>query len=426
MFTQLIKKGKLSPMRKDRIRLDTPSIMFTSLTTKTWGRTFGFSARLTNGDIDPSLVRQACRDLAPYYPHVFTNLRRGFFWNYQVPSGSEINIYEKDRGTIKPIGYRHDGRPDFRITWSGSRIAFEAAHCLGDGKGLLRFFAALITRYARLKAGDDAPFVPETPAREAMENSFDRYYQKRGKRDRSRGEKAHHLNVAFNEGLPELVFAAMPVDRVKERAHARGMTVTEYLAAVLILGVIRSEKAPIERPVTVFVPVNLRRFFPSQTMRNFVIQTEIKFYPRGRRDYSLDFVCEKTAKRLKKQLTKDRLQATINQYGALVHNPLLGAIPNAVKIPVMKKLQYITHASATTIFTNLGQIDLPESLREVIGDLCFINGDTRYYGLASTVSCVSCGNRLNLCWSQATADRRWLTECLRLLNEDGVPAEIVP
>ena len=64
------------------------------------------------------------------------------------------------------------------------------------------------------------------------------------------------------------------------------MTVTEYLTAVLILGVIRSEEAPIDRPVTVFVPVNLRRFFPSRTMRNFVIQTEIKFYPEGENDYT--------------------------------------------------------------------------------------------------------------------------------------------
>ena len=411
---------------KNKIKLDTPSIMFTSLTTKTWGRTFGFCATLTNGDIDPELVRQACRDLAPHYPHVFTNLRRGFFWNYQVPSGNEINIYEKSRRTIKPIGFRHDGKPDFRITYSGSRITFEAAHCLGDGKGLLRFFAALITRYAQLKNGETAPFTPETPAAEATENSFDRYYQKDGPWDRTKDEKAHHLNVAFNEGLPEIVYAAMPVDLVKEKAHEKRMTVTEYLTAVLILGVIRSEEAPIDRPVTVFVPVNLRRFFPSRTMRNFVIQTAVRFYPQGKRDYTLDFICEKTDKRLKQQLTKENLQAIINKYGALANNPLLGAIPNCIKIPVMRSMQRKGHEAATTIFTNLGQVTLPPELEGVVSDLRFINGDTRYYGLASTVSCVSCGNTLNLCWSQATEDTRWLTACIAILNEEGVPAQILP
>ncbi|MBQ6066819.1 MAG: hypothetical protein IJK89_08350 [Clostridia bacterium] len=413
-------------MKKDRIKLDTPSIMFTSLTSKTWGRTFGFCAVLSNGEIEPELVRQACRDIAPCYPHVFTNLRKGFFWNYQVPAGSEINLYEKSRRTIKPIGYRYDGKPDFRITWSGSRITFEAAHCLGDGKGLLRFFAALITRYAQLKSGDPAPFTPETSAEEATENSFDRYYQKDGERDRSRPEQAHHLNVAFHEGLPEIVYAAMPVDKVKEKAHEKRMTVTEYLAAVLILGVIRSEPEPIDKPVTVFVPVNLRRFFPSNTMRNFVVQTEIKFYPEGKRDYTLDFVCEKTAKRLKQQLTKEHLQAVVNKFGALAGNPAVGIVPNCVKRPVMRFLQRKGHEAATTIFTNLGQIELPEHLKDVVADLRFINGDTRYYGLASTVSCVSCGNRLNLCWSQATQDKRWLTECIAILNEEGVPAEILP
>lgn len=413
-------------MKKDRIRLDTPSIMFTSLTTKTWGRTFGFSARLTNGEVDPALLRQACRDLAPYFPHVYSNLRKGFFWNYQVPSGPEVNVYEKNRHTIKPIGFRQDGKPDFRLTYAGSRLSFEAAHCLGDGKGLLRFFEELIARYARLKAGETAPYRYDVPAEELTVNSFDTYYQKGGPKSAEAAEQAHHLRVEFNEGLPELLFAAMPVDKVKEKAHEKRMTVTEYLAAVLILGVIRSEEAPIDRPVTVFVPVNLRRFFPSNTMRNFVIQTEIKFYPEGKRDYTLDFVCEKTAKRLKKQLTKENLQGTINKYGALAHNPVLGLIPNFIKIPVMKKLQYRSHASATTIFTNLGQIELPEELKDVVGDLRFINGDTRYYGLASTVSCVSCGNTLNLCWSQATADKRWAEACAALLNEEGIPATFVP
>ncbi len=399
--------------------------MFTSLTTDSWGRTFGFSARLANGDVDPVLLRQACRDLAPFFPHVYSNLRRGFFWNYQTPAGPDVNIYEKNRRTIKPIGFRRDGKPDFRLTYSGNLLTFEAAHCLGDGKGLLRFFGELIARYARLKAGERAPYHYAVPKGELTENSFDTYYQKGGPKGSDPSEKAHHLLVDFNDGLPELLFAAMPVDKVKEKAHEKHMTVTEYLAAVLILGVIRSEEKPIERPVTVFVPVDLRRFFPSKTMRNFVIQTEIKFYPEGKRDDSLAFICEKTAKRLKKQLTKENLQKTINQYGALAGNPVLGAVPNFIKIPVMKKLQYKSHSAATTIFTNLGQIDLPEGLKGVVTDLRFINGDTRYYGLASTVSCVSCGNRLNLCWSQATEDRRWPDACVSVLQEEGIPAAFV-
>ena len=61
----------------------------------------------------------------------------------------------------------------------------------------------------------------------------------------------------------------------------------------------------------------------------------------------------------------------------------------------------------------------------MVTDLRFINGDTRYYGLASTVSCVSCGNRLNLCWSQATEDRRWPDACVSVLQEEGIPAAFV-
>ena len=50
-------------MKKDRIKLDTPSIMFTSLTSKTWGRTFGFCAVLSNGEIEP----ERCEDYGGDY-----------------------------------------------------------------------------------------------------------------------------------------------------------------------------------------------------------------------------------------------------------------------------------------------------------------------------------------------------------------------
>ena len=113
----------------------------------------------------------------------------------------------------------------------------------------------------------------------------------------------------------------------------------------------------------------------------------------------------------------------INKYVGLAENPALGPVPNFVKRPVLRLLQRSGHASATTIFTNLGQVTLPAALEGVITDLRFINGDTRFYGLVSTVSCVSCGNTLNLCWSQATENTRWMDACLAVLREDGVPAE---
>lgn len=405
-----------------KIKIDTPSVMFTSLTTKENGRTFGFEAYLENGDIDPVIMEKACNELRPFFPHIYTNLRKGFFWNYQIPADGGINIYEKTRRTIKPIGFRYDGKPDFRLTYEKNRISFESAHCLGDGKGLLRYFETLLIRYSRLKNGENTPLSFPFSTEKICENSFETYYDSNGEREKGKKEKAYHITENFDLALPELLFVKMPVDQVKKQAHIHSMTVTEYLSSVLILGAIRSADKEILDPVTVFIPVNLRQFFPSESMRNFVIQREMKFYPYGKNDYSLDYICEKTSKRLHRDLNRENLQKTLNKYGSLIHNPVINIIPNAVKIPVMKKLQRKDHKAATTIFTNLGQCVLPDELKGIISDLRFINGDTRYYGLASTVSCVSIDNTLTMCWSQATSDRKWMNECVKILKEQSIEA----
>jgi len=407
-----------------KIPLDTPSIMFTALTTESWGRTFGFSARLKNGDIDPSIMVEACKNIAPDYPICFTNLRNGMFWNYQVPSGTEPNIYEKDRTSIKPIGFRNDGKPDFRLTYSGNKIAFEAAHCLGDGKGLLRFFESIIIEYSRLKSGDTSPCKTGAASGDRLENAFETYYDKRGEHKKKKTERAYHFPEESVPGYLEMTFVKMGVDEIKTAAHRENMTVTEYLTAVFILGAIRAEKKPIEMPVSVFIPVDLRRFFPTNTGRNFVLQTLVGFNSEGRRNLTLSEVCAATKGLLRQQLNKREMAMRINDFGHLIHNPVIQLVPNAIKKPVLRFGQKVSHNTATTIFTNLGNTKVPEEIEDIIYDLRFMNGDTSAYGLVSTVSCVSASGELTLCWSQTADKSDWINECISILNDDGVKAYI--
>lgn len=46
------------------LKIDTAAIMFSALSSESWGRTFRFSAYFKE-DIDVSAVRQACEDLRP-------------------------------------------------------------------------------------------------------------------------------------------------------------------------------------------------------------------------------------------------------------------------------------------------------------------------------------------------------------------------
>ncbi len=401
------------------LKVDTAAIMFSSLSDKKWGRTFRFSGYF-NHEIDPEALKKACADLMPYYPAVYAYLKKGFFWNYLVMSDKMPEIREEKKFGMKPIVMRHDGTPDFRLTYKGNRINIDCSHSLGDGKGIIIYFKALLTRYNELRKGACGEYVTKEEPELNIRDSFSDYYEPQGAKAAGGNKKAFHFSEEYEKGMTRLLFARMSTAALKELARKEQMTVTEYLTAVLILGIIKSQKAPVNEPITIAVPVNLRRFFPTMTLRNFTVQSFVTFEPKGRQDVTLDEILEATRGQLRAQLKTEELQKTINKYGALVNNPVIRIVPNIIKQPVMRKMQKNTHAGVSTIFTNYGACSLPESLAPDIERLQFVNGDTRKYGLAVTCSCIGFGDVLSLCFSGANHDTSWYDSCVEILEGQGL------
>ncbi len=405
------------------MKTDTASIMFSALTTKNWGRTFRFTAQ-TDGKVRPETLRRAIDDVLPCYPNMCASLRRGFFWTYQTVSDAPAELRPEGARPLLPITARYRGLPDLRFVYADDEISLESSHCIGDGRGIMRVFEEVLLRYFALTDGETAPYRPFQTAAETCENAFDTYYKKGGGRDALRGEKAFHFTEAYEPDYIRLLFAETDEQKILDLAHAKNMTVTEYLSAVLILGVIRAAKEPIARPVTIAVPVDLRRFFETKSLRNFTIQTSVSFDPAGRTDWTLDEICAATHGALRETLTRERLQLTLNKFGALKFNPVLRCVPYFIKRPVLVKSQNDSHAGETTIFTNLGDRPLPEGLRGRVKRLRFVNGDTRNYGLAVTASCISANGVLSLCFSRANRDTCWFDACVAILRAQGADVTV--
>lgn len=405
------------------VKIDTASIMFSSLSTKNWGRTFRFAAILKD-EVDPGLLKKAAEDLKPFFPCMYSNLKRGFFWNYQKLTDELPEIRQEFSRPLLPITRRNDAKPDFRLVYFQNRLAIECSHSLGDGKGVMIYFKRLLERYIDLKNGKTEGFVTSVTPEERSANAFSDYFEKGGEKAKDTLKKAYHFPEKYEDGYLKLLFAMMPVEEIKDRAHLHSMTVTEYLSCVLILGVIRAAKEPIKEPVTIAVPVNLRRFFETHSARNFTVQTHITFEPDGRQDITLDEICEKTRNQLRSQLKREELQKTLNKFGSLAANPVLKIVPNVIKLPALRMIQKNTHNKFTTIFTNYGDCVLDETVSNRIERLEFINGDTRNYGLAVTCSCISYNGILSLCFSMANRDTSFAAACIRILTEIGTDVRV--
>ncbi len=405
------------------MKVDTASIMFSSLSNKKWGRTFRMAVILKD-EVQPEILKKAASDLMPRYPSMHTCIKKGFFWNYQERTQLLPEIREEFSTPLLPITLRNDGRPDFRIVYYKNRLGLESAHYLGDGLGVDTYFNALLERYIELKNTPDAPYRPDEFDNEEITNAFNDYYQKGGSTDVEEEFHAHQIEGTIENGFLQLIFAMMDVNELHLKAKEKELTITEYLASALILGTIRHASKPITEPIVIAIPVNLRRFFPSKTVRNFTIQSRIDFFPEGKSDWSFDEICQKVRGQLDKRLTVTELQKILNSFGSLANNGIIKFVPNFIKLPVVRMKQEKSHGNNTTILTNTGASELSPALKNEIIRADGVNGDTSGYGLISTCSALSCNGIFNLCFSTCAHDASWARECVRAITEQGIKVRI--
>lgn len=411
------------------MKTDTAAIMFSSLSSADWGRTCRIAAVLKDGEVDPVILRRALAKTIKRFPSFSCQLRHGFFWDYLEHTDALPELRCDSPFPPKPVTTSKYSHPDFRITYYKRRIAIECAHILADGMGILAFFSTLVAQYLNL-TGHDIPFVAEQfelsrePSAGELENAFEANQTKDKPVKKNAAKPAYQLPAVFEKDYLNLVFGFMSIAQVKELSSKEGMTITEYLSCVLILAIIRSSGRKTDEPVVISVPVNLRRFFPTETVRNFTVEARISYEPCGKSDVTLEDICASTKGQLKEQITKENLQQVINGFCSLSGNPVIKIVPAFIKRPVLRIMQKKGHATSTTILTNLGECKFPKQLSDMLERVDAINGDTSKYGLPMSCSSLSINGYINMCFSMCNRDTSVCREFFRILTSKGIDVRI--
>ena len=149
------------------------------------------------------------------------------------------------------------------------------------------------------------------------------------------------------------------------------------------------------------------------------------FAPQGRREYSLDDIIEATRGQLKKYNCKDTHQAFINSNYALTENKLLQPFPYFIKKPVINAMQKKSHnKEMTVLFSNMGNVTLPEIMHEKIERLDFVGGDARVYDMPLFCSAIGFNGYMNMSFNLSGRNRCLPREFFRILTSLGVSVRI--
>lgn len=254
-------------------KLDNAALAFPLVTGKNDTRVFRFYCECKE-NVDPEILQQALDETMKRYPLFQAVLRKGLFWFYLERRDILPMVKEEKKPPCSSLYIPDKKTLLFEVTYYKKRINFEVYHALTDGTGAMHFLQELVQNYLILLHPEEELSKicldeVSTPG-DQEEDSFSQYYTA----ESGRAERKPHAVRLKGEKLPhedmKITELNIPVKEIHKKAKSYGVSITIFLAAVMLCAI--GEEIPRnkrKRPVALMIPVNLRNYFPSQSMTNF-------------------------------------------------------------------------------------------------------------------------------------------------------------
>ena len=417
-------------MRKQWYRLDNAALIFPAVMRKNWNNVFRVSVTLKD-TVDPGLLSRAAAELLPRFPAIFVRLRTGFFWYYLETVAEAPKAEEDYAWPLTPMSRRKLRKCCIRILYYQNRIAVEFFHSVTDGTGGMAFLQNLAARYLTLKEGLTIPAEGniadpgEPPKAEEVRDCFQLCAAKASV---SRAEE----NAYRLRGNPEedyfrhIVTGILPTDVLLEKAHEQGTTVTGWLAAVMAEAVLARQKEDPRpgrsRHIKITVPVNLRRIFGMNTMRNFTLAVNIGFDPRLG-EYTHGEICRLMHHQLAAETIRQRMAGRVATNVNLQRSLPLRLTPLPLKTLAMRLVYALSGESKGCLnISNMGTVTLPEAMAPYVERFDFIIGVQ--YSYPNNCSVVSWQGKTYISMIRGIRDSELERLFFSSLVEKGIPVEI--
>lgn len=420
-------------MRKNRTpwyKMDNASYLYSSLQKDEYSAIYRFSAYMSE-TVDPEALQRAIDKVIPRFPGFKSRIKRGIFWYYFEPNRAPGPFLKKDVAEpCQPVRFNEDNNWLVRFYYYGRRISIEVFHAISDGAGSLIFFRNLLAQYLRergadIPCGDGILRLEEKSTAEEWEDAYSRYAGKRCKPFKIVGRAYQNIGTPEDFYKLNVTMGFMAVDEVKARAKELGVSLNDYLGAVLMFVLMekqRGEKPLREKPVTLSVPVNLRSFFPTKTMRNFILVLQPSVDP-SLGDYTFKEVAGAVHHYMRLNCDPQKLRAAFSRNVRFTDNKFLKLIPRPVKKPIMSlsyRLKGIKPFSAN--MTNPGVFSVPDEMRPYIEHMEVIQGQSAV--TRPSLSFISYGNVLEVTFSGTMREADLERDFFRFLVRDGIAVHI--
>lgn len=354
-------------------KMDNVANVFLASFNKRDTRCMRVSATLTEA-IEPDTLQKAVDITMKAQRQFQVRIRRGFFWHYLEPTNVTPTVV-KEEGRPCPLlySYRYHGVLHFRVSYYNNRINIDMFHALGDGTGALGLLQMVVGNYLKLMHPDKIDdILPQTKGSgdDRVRNSYEQFYDNKNgaipKNILNKKKKAYHIQ---SRKLPydQLQFFEIHAQSSVFRKRAKELSVgmSAYVGAQLMMA-INADRSLVHRskPITISVPVNLRNYYPSTTMRNFFNSVDVTHVFTG--EETIEELAVEFDRKLKEALVPNNIQAQMNRYESMERLFFTRVVPLRIKQAVIRYFSKKEGKTVTAVLSNLGKVDIPASQKSFI------------------------------------------------------------
>lgn len=398
--------------------LDNAAKVYPLSVSKNWMAIFRLAMHLKE-DIVPEILQLALTFTIKRFPYFATTIREGIFWHYLDRVKKRYAI-EKDPGLpCLTMDVSDSSKQMFRVQYAGKCISVEFFHVLTDGTGGVIFLKTLVGEYLRLlginvPADEQVLDVNEPPCEPESANDF------------AKAEQAKKLSGLIDKPALQIDGERMKANqhqvlkwelesrRLKELSKQYNTTVTALMLAFIFLACQASTRSKRGR-FQIQVPVNMRKFYDSKTLRNFSLYCLIK------ENADIECTFAELLKSIKKQIAFKAGKQTLNRTMLLTNRAvkILGFIPIVVKSTVAR---FVAAAFGDSMFTttlsNMGIVRMPGVMAAHIDNMEFTLGPA----LSGKVNCalITVGEKTVLSVTKSTADPSFERHLEKVMSAYGL------
>lgn len=408
-------------------RLDNAAKIFPAASSSDNTSTFRVAITLKE-KIKPEFLQRALDIVILRFPTLGVRIRKGLFWYFFEPNEKKLLIQREIDYPCHKIDLRTNNGYLLKVLYFNCRISVEIFHSLTDGNGALEFLKSLTYEYLRMQDIDIQHenmilTSDDIPSKYEIEDSFQKYYQPC---DLSsiKEKKAYQIEGTFFDPFGNnVIHGVVSTSEINTKAKEYGVTITEYIIGLFIYSIYNETMryGIYNEPVKIAVPVNLRKIFPSKTLRNFFSVVNVGLSLGN--DVALEDILKEVTRQLRDKIKRENLYPKIAENIRFEKLLIARFIPLWIKNIIMRLAFYNSNIRKTSTVTNMGRIKLPESMSKQVERIDAI----LYSSKKSPINCGVCSvnDKLTITFSRSIVK----TEIIRhffsyISKQEGISVDI--